>query len=253
LTFYIAKGKHMFGIVKVGERGQIVIPQKARDLFNIKAGDSIMVLGDENGQFPGLAMVKNDIYMDIVGKLLGGVDMTAIQAIKLEKKYKGKTAVNKIDVSIEAGELFALLGVDGAGKTTTIKMLSCLISPTSGDALLLGDSIVSKPNAVKEKINVSPQETAVAPNLTIMENLVLIAEIYGNDKKTARMKADEMISAFGLADVAQDRAKTLSGGMQRRISIAKDRTSSFLMRLFTTPRKARCALSFHSFLNLRSV
>lgn len=69
-------GKHMFGIVKVGERGQIVIPKKARDLFNIKPGDSMMVLGDQNGQFPGLAMIKNDIYMDIVEKLLGGSSMT---------------------------------------------------------------------------------------------------------------------------------------------------------------------------------
>jgi len=152
--------------------------------------------------------------------------MTAIQTIKLEKKYKGKTAVNKIDISIEAGELFALLGVNGAGKTTTIKMLSCLISPTSGDALLLGDSIVSKPYAVKKKINVSPQETAVAPNLTVKENLVLIAEIYGNNKKTAYAKANEMISTFGLAEVTRNRAKTLSGGMQRRLSIAMALISS---------------------------
>lgn len=152
--------------------------------------------------------------------------MTAIQTIKLEKKYKGKTAVNKIDMSIEAGELFALLGVNGAGKTTTIKMLSCLISPTSGDALLLGDSIVSKPYTVKEKNNVSPQETAVAPNLTVRENLVLIAEIYGNNKKTAYAKANEMITTFGLAEVTRNMAKTLSGGMQRRLSIAMALISS---------------------------
>jgi len=70
------EGKHMLGIVRVGERGQIVIPKKARDLFNIKPGDSMMILGEENGQFPGLAMIKNDIYMDIVEKLLGGSGMT---------------------------------------------------------------------------------------------------------------------------------------------------------------------------------
>jgi len=146
--------------------------------------------------------------------------MIAIKTIDLVKRYKEKNAVNKLNLSIKNGELFSLLGVNGAGKTTTIKMLSCLISPTSGDALLLGDSIVSKPYVVKEKINVSPQETAVAPNLTATENLMLIAEIYGNDKKTARVKANEMISTFGLAEVARNRAKTLSGGMQRRLSIA---------------------------------
>jgi len=144
----------------------------------------------------------------------------AIQAIDLTKKYGAKTAVNALNLSVEQGELFALLGVNGAGKTTTIKMLTCLSRPTSGDALLLGDSVVSAPGAVKEKTNVSPQETAVAPNLSVKENLELIAEIYGSAKRTARTKADEMLSDFGLTEVAGDRAKTLSGGMQRRLSIA---------------------------------
>ena len=144
----------------------------------------------------------------------------AIQAIDLTKKYGAKAAVNALNLSVEQGELFSLLGVNGAGKTTTIKMLTCLSRPTSGDALLLGDSVVSAPGAVKEKTNVSPQETAVAPNLSVKENLELIAEIYGSDKRTARTKADEMLSDFGLTEVAGDRAKTLSGGMQRRLSIA---------------------------------
>jgi len=144
----------------------------------------------------------------------------AIQAIDLTKKYGAKTAVNALNLSVEQGELFALLGVNGAGKTTTIKMLTCLSRPTSGDAFLLGDSVVSAPGAVKEKTNVSPQETAVAPNLSVKENLELIAEIYGSDKRAARTKADEMLSDFGLTEVAGDRAKTLSGGMQRRLSIA---------------------------------
>jgi len=144
----------------------------------------------------------------------------AIQAIDLTKKYGAKAAVNALNLSVEQGELFALLGVNGAGKTTTIKMLTCLSRPTSGDAFLLGDSVVSAPGAVKEKTNVSPQETAVAPNLSVKENLELIAEIYGSDKRTARTKADEMLSDFGLTEVAGDRAKTLSGGMQRRLSIA---------------------------------
>lgn len=146
--------------------------------------------------------------------------MKAIETINLSKKYEAKTAVNSLSLSVEQGELFALLGVNGAGKTTTIKMLCCLSKPTGGDAVLLGDSIVSKPQAVKEKINVSPQETAVAPNLTVKENLKLIAGIYGSSKKSAYMKADEMISTMGLEEVKDAKAKTLSGGWQRRLSIA---------------------------------
>ena len=145
---------------------------------------------------------------------------TAIQATDLTKKYGAKIAVDALNLSVEQGELFALLGVNGAGKTTTIKMLTCLSRPTSGDAFLLGDSVVSAPGAVKEKTNVSPQETAVAPNLSVKENLELIAQIYGSDKRAARTKADEMLSVFGLTGVTGDRAKTLSGGMQRRLSIA---------------------------------
>ncbi len=146
--------------------------------------------------------------------------MIAIQTFKLEKKYKAKTAVSSLNLSIEQGEFFALLGVNGAGKTTTIRMLSCLSKPTSGDAVLLGESVVSNPRAVKEIINVSPQETAVAPNLTVKENLELIAGIYGSNKKDERMKVNEMLLTFGLTEVAADKAKTLSGGMQRRLSIA---------------------------------
>lgn len=146
--------------------------------------------------------------------------MIAIQTTNLTKKFQDKTAVNSLNLSIEHGELFALLGVNGAGKTTTIKMLTCLISPTSGDAVLLGDSIVSKPHAVREKINVSPQETAVAPNLSVKENLELIARIYGFNKKDADMKVEEMLTTFNLKEVSKAKAKTLSGGTQRRLSIA---------------------------------
>lgn len=146
--------------------------------------------------------------------------MNGIETKNLTKKYGDFTAVNDLNLSIKKGELFALLGVNGAGKTTTIKMLSCLTKPTSGDAALLGDSIVSSPDKVKEKINVSPQETAVAPNLSVKENLELIAGIYGSSKKDSEMKAKNMIAAFSLEEVAGKKAKTLSGGTQRRLSIA---------------------------------
>jgi len=146
--------------------------------------------------------------------------LTEIRIAGLTKRYGERTAVNNLNLTIRKGELFALLGVNGAGKTTTIKMLSCLTAPTAGDAVLLGDSILTGCPAVKEKINVSPQETAVAPNLTVMENLELIAGIYGSDRKTAGTKAARMLSVFGLDEVAGSKAKTLSGGMQRRLSIA---------------------------------
>lgn len=146
--------------------------------------------------------------------------MLAIQTNDLTKKFQDKTAVDSLNLSIDQGELFALLGVNGAGKTTTIKMLTCLNKPTRGDATLLGDSIVSKPHAVKEKINVSPQETAIARNLSVKENLELIAQIYGFDKKAADNKVEEMLMTFGLTEVSNSKAKTLSGGTQRRLSIA---------------------------------
>lgn len=146
--------------------------------------------------------------------------MTAIETKALTKYYKEILAVDALDLSIEQGKLFALLGVNGAGKTTTIKMLSCLTKPTSGDAILLGKSIVTNPETVKEKISISPQETAVAGSLSVRENLELIAGIYGSDKMNAHSKANEMISALGLDEAASRKAKTLSGGMQRRLSIA---------------------------------
>lgn len=146
--------------------------------------------------------------------------MSAIVTKNLTKKYKDKIAVNSINLSINDGEMYALLGVNGAGKSTTIKMLSCLIKPTSGDALLNGNSIVSDSEKVKRIINVSPQETAVAPNLTVRENLELMARIYGFGNEDAVSKAQKMIEDFELSDISKSKAKTLSGGWQRRLSIA---------------------------------
>lgn len=146
--------------------------------------------------------------------------MYAIETKKLTKKYKDKTAVNSLNLTVNKGELYALLGVNGAGKSTTIKMLSCLVPPTSGDALLLGNSIISDSAKVKQLINVSPQETAVAEKLSVRENLELIARIYGADRKSAKRMADEMIEKFDMQETRNSRAKTLSGGWQRRLSIA---------------------------------
>ncbi len=154
--------------------------------------------------------------------------MEAIKTNGLVKKYKEKTAVKGLDLTVREGELYGLLGVNGAGKSTTIKMLSCLTCPTSGDALVMGHSVVGEPEKVKAVINVSPQETAVAAKLSVRENLEFIARIYGCDKRQARAKADKMIEEFSLEEIQKSRAATLSGGWQRRLSIA--------MALITEPK-----------------
>ena len=146
--------------------------------------------------------------------------MEAIKTVNLTKKYKDKTAVNSLNLTVEKGELYALLGVNGAGKSTTIKMLSCLAPVSEGDAFLCGNSVVSDSMKVKQIINVSPQETAVAEKLTVRENLELIARIYGFSKADAVQKAEDFIQKFGMQEYAKSRAKTLSGGWQRRLSIA---------------------------------
>jgi len=146
--------------------------------------------------------------------------MLAIKTNNLTKKYKEKTVVNNLNLSVNKGEMYALLGVNGAGKSTTIKMLSCLIKPTDGNAELMGKSIIKDETAVKQIISVSPQETSVAPNLTVRENLEFIAGIFGFAKAEAKAKATKMIEDFDMADIEKSRAKTLSGGWQRRLSIA---------------------------------
>ena len=146
--------------------------------------------------------------------------MLAIDIKELTKVFAERTAVDHLNLQIREGEIFALLGANGAGKTTTIRMLCGLIPPTSGDGVLAGKSIVLEPELAKKKINVSPQETAVAPLLTVQENLEMIARIYGMDRKKAKIQAKEMMEKFQLSDRARENAKKLSGGYQRRLSIA---------------------------------
>lgn len=144
----------------------------------------------------------------------------AIEIQNLTKKYKDVVAVDDLSLNIHQGELFALLGVNGAGKTTTIKMLSCLVKPTSGDALVCGKSIVSAAGEVKPLIGVSPQETAVAPNLSTRENLELMCGVHGFSKEKTAEKIAELCEQFNLGEVMSKRAGKLSGGWQRRLSIA---------------------------------
>ena len=146
--------------------------------------------------------------------------MEAIQMMELVKRYKNLTAVDRLSLKIQRGELFALLGVNGAGKTTTIKMLTGLTKPTSGDALVGGYSIVKEPERVKRLIGVSPQETAVAPNLSVRENLELVCGIHGFSKEKTVEKIQELSGRFGFHTVLERKAGKLSGGWQRRVSIA---------------------------------
>ena len=132
--------------------------------------------------------------------------MQAIRTENLHKEYKDVTAVKSLNLAVEEGELFSLLGVNGAGKTTTIKMLSCLTKPTSGDAFLMGKSIVRDAAEVKSVIGVSPQETAVAPNLTVEENLRLMCGIHSFDKAKTGTKVTELAARFGLDSVMHKKA-----------------------------------------------
>lgn len=146
--------------------------------------------------------------------------MEAIQTMALGKRYKNITAVEALELKIAPGELFSLLGVNGAGKTTAIKMLSCLTKPTAGDALVGGYSITKEPEQVKRLIGVSPQETAVAPNLSVKENLELICGVHDFSKERTEERVKELTAQFHLDGVLQRKAGKLSGGWQRRVSIA---------------------------------
>lgn len=152
----------------------------------------------------------------------------AIEVNKLRKEFGLKTAVKDISFQVQEKTLFSLLGVNGAGKTTTIRMLTGLSRPTGGEAFVLGHSITKDLNEVKKVSNLSPQDTAVAPNLTVRENLEFIAGIYNMDKQTIQERTNEMIQLFSLQEVENSKAKTLSGGWQRKLSIA--------MALITDPQ-----------------
>ena len=146
--------------------------------------------------------------------------MYAIETSGLVKRYRRLVAVDGLDLQIKQGELFSLLGVNGAGKTTTIKMLTGLTVPTDGEAFVGGYSVAGEPEQIKRLIGVSPQETAVAPNLSVRENLALICGIHGFSKEKRSAKIKELTRLLGLDSVINRKAGKLSGGWQRRLSIA---------------------------------
>lgn len=144
--------------------------------------------------------------------------MIAIEVENLTKKYKEKVVVNGINLKINQGELFALLGTNGAGKTTTIKMLSTLILPNDGKVKINGLNVIKDRQEIREILNISPQETAIAPNLSVKENLEFMAGVYQISNKEE--KINELIKMFKLDEVLNQKAKILSGGWQRKVSIA---------------------------------
>ena len=146
--------------------------------------------------------------------------MAAIQTTNLTKKYKDLTAVDALNLTIEEGELFSLLGVNGAGKTTTVKMLSTLVKPTSGEATVLGYTLGRDDAKIKELVDISMQETAVARKLTVKENIELFARLAGQSKQETEETTETVYRDFGLGSVANKKAAELSGGWQRKLSIA---------------------------------
>lgn len=146
--------------------------------------------------------------------------MTAIQTKNLTKNYKDLFAVDGLNLSIEEGELFSLLGVNGAGKTTTVKMLSTLVRPTAGEATVCGYTLGRDDAKIKELVDISMQETAVARKLTVRENIELFARLSGQKKDEIAETMRRAYEDFGLGKVANKKAAELSGGWQRKLSIA---------------------------------
>ncbi len=152
----------------------------------------------------------------------------SIEIKGLCKDFGAKRAVNELNIKVKTGSLFSILGVNGAGKTTTIRMLTGLTKPTAGDASVMGCSILTDLDKIKRISSLSPQETSIAPNLTVRENLEFIAGIYGMDGEKSRLAAGRMIEHFTLKEVEKVKAKTFSGGWQRKVSLA--------MALITQPQ-----------------
>ncbi len=154
--------------------------------------------------------------------------MYAAEIRNLRKEYKKVTAVKDVSFTINDGEIISLLGMNGAGKTTVIKMLSCLTKPTSGEAFIYGKSILKDPTGVKQLIGISPQENSAATKLTVEENLRFMCGIYGIDKAKTEENVERIIKQFSLEEYRNRLAGKLSGGWQKRLSIA--------MALITEPK-----------------
>lgn len=146
--------------------------------------------------------------------------MTAIKTVNLRKEYKDVVAVDNLNLEIKEGELFSLLGINGAGKTTILKMLATLTKPSSGDAFVYDNSILTAKDKVKDYIDISMQETSIARKLTVEENIVFYAKLSGQSKEEIEESKKYVYETFGLDTIKSKKANKLSGGWQRKLSIA---------------------------------
>ena len=144
----------------------------------------------------------------------------AIETTALGKSFGATRALNGVDLRIRQGSVYGLLGPNGAGKTTTIRVLATLLRPDSGTATVLGHDVVREAATVRQKVSLTGQYASVDEDLTGHENLVLMGRLLGLAWRAARLRATELLEAFGLADAAARQVQTYSGGMRRRIDIA---------------------------------
>jgi ABC-2 type transport system ATP-binding protein len=144
----------------------------------------------------------------------------AIEAEGLVKVFGDTRAVDGLDLAVPAGGVYGVLGPNGAGKTTTIRMLATLLQPDAGTARVFGTDVVSDADAVRGRVSLTGQFASIDEDLTGTENLVLLARLYGYDRKRARTRAADLLEAFGLSEAADKQAKDYSGGMRRRLDIA---------------------------------
>ena len=146
--------------------------------------------------------------------------MPIVEVRNITKTFDTNTAVDDVSFSVSAGEVFGLLGPNGAGKSTLIGMISTLLTPTKGDVIIDGHSVIKEPMAVKKVIGVVPQEIALYPTLTANENLRFWGAMYGLSSAEIKKRENSVLDIVGLADRANEKIETYSGGMKRRINIA---------------------------------
>ncbi|MFO7957078.1 MAG: ABC transporter ATP-binding protein [Candidatus Brocadiia bacterium] len=146
--------------------------------------------------------------------------MPAIRTENLTRRFGGLTAVDGLDLEVESGEIFGLVGPDGAGKTTTMRLLTSVMEPTAGDAWVAGHHTVREAEPVKEKIGYMSQRFGLYPDLTVMENVNFYADIYGVPRRGRAEKIDELLSFSNLTPFKRRLAGNLSGGMKQKLGLA---------------------------------
>ncbi|HEY1869797.1 MAG TPA: ATP-binding cassette domain-containing protein [Chitinophagaceae bacterium] len=148
--------------------------------------------------------------------------MQPIISVKnVSKKFKEVVAVDAVSFDVNAGEIFAFLGPNGAGKSTTIKMLTTLLRPTEGSLFLAGHDVNKEMDAARKVFGIVFQDPSLDDELTAFENMQLHAVLYGLDKQTMRSRTEELLKLVELWDRRDSRVKTFSGGMKRRLEIAR--------------------------------